>query len=158
MQHIPRKSKRKALSPGHNPPFAKKAPVAPVVTVKKPPTAKPLTLSEKAATQGLSGVTSYYFSRAELEELEAEEESSNSNSNSNSSSNSNSRPAKRQGTRSSSVAGNGAAWDGTPAAAEGADSAAQLELLSNAEGELRVSFDAHMKYLSEVGSACIVNG
>lgn len=43
-----------------------------------------------------------------------------------------------------------ASWDGTPAAAEGTDSAAQLELLSNAEGELRVSFDAHMKYLSEV--------
>lgn len=41
-------------------------------------------------------------------------------------------------------------WDGTPAAAAGADSATQLELLSAAEGELRLSFDAHMKYLSEV--------
>lgn len=41
-------------------------------------------------------------------------------------------------------------WDGTPSAAEGADSATQLELLAAAEGELRVAFDAHMKYLSEV--------
>ncbi|CAN0572649.1 unnamed protein product, partial [Ectocarpus sp. 12 AP-2014] len=41
----------------------------------------------------------------------------------------------------------------TPAAAQGADSATQLELLSAAEGELRVAFDAHMKYLSEVEEA-----
>lgn len=46
-----------------------------------------------------------------------------------------------------------ASWDGTPSAAsaaEGADSATQLELLAAAEGELRVAFDGHMKYLSEV--------
>lgn len=46
-------------------------------------------------------------------------------------------------------------WDGTPAAAEGADSATQLELLSAAEGELRLSFDAHMKYLSEVSGGAV---
>ncbi|CAM9620787.1 unnamed protein product [Pylaiella littoralis] len=134
-----RQSKRKAISAGLTP--AKKAPVAPMVTVKKPPT---LTVSEKAAAQGVSGVTSHYFSRAELEELEAEEEGLT-------------RPSKRQGTRSSSVGSNhatvGGSWDGTPAAAEGADSATQLELLSAAEGELRMSFDAHMKYLSELEEA-----
>ncbi|CBJ25957.1 hypothetical protein Esi_0017_0203 [Ectocarpus siliculosus] len=144
-----RQPKRRALSQGLNPGSAKKGPVAPMVTVKKPPTATTptatATLSEKAAVQGLSGVTSQYFTRAELEELEAEEEGTG-------------RPGKRQGTRSSSVAGqshagNGAVWDGTPAAAQGADSATQLELLSAAEGELRVAFDAHMKYLSEVEEA-----
>ncbi|CAN0168420.1 unnamed protein product [Scytosiphon promiscuus] len=141
-----RQSKRKALSPGPNSSSAKKAPVAPMVTVKKPAVLSPVAMSEKAAAQGLSGVTSHYFSRAELEELEAEEESSNNAGN-------NTRPPKRQGTRSSSNATNGATWDGTPAAAEGADSAAQLDLLSSAEGELRVSFDAHMKYLSEAEEA-----
>lgn len=54
-------SKRKAISAGLTP--AKKAPVAPMVTVKKPPT---LTISEKAAAQGVSGVTSHYVSAITL--------------------------------------------------------------------------------------------
>ncbi|CAN0445404.1 unnamed protein product, partial [Ectocarpus fasciculatus] len=58
--------KRRALSQGVNPGSAKKGPVAPMVTVKKPPMATATTptatatLSEKAAVQGLSGVTSQY--------------------------------------------------------------------------------------------------
>lgn len=40
-------------------------------------------------------------------------------------------------------------WDGTSVIPDGADSATQLELLSAAEAELRRSFDAHMKYLTE---------
>lgn len=49
-------AKRKAPSSPAPPVSAKKPPVAPMVTVKKPPS----TASEKAASAGLSGITSQY--------------------------------------------------------------------------------------------------
>eukprot|EP00903_Cladosiphon_okamuranus_P016335 g15064.t1 len=145
-----RQAKRKALAAGLSSAAGEqKAPVAPMVTVKKPT----MTLSEKAAAQGLSGVNSQYFSRQQLEELEAEADGKTCRTAT--------VPTRRQGTRSCSVGSpspapaseNGASWDGTPSAAEGVDSATQLELLAAAEGELRVAFDAHMKYLSELEEA-----
>eukprot|EP00752_Nemacystus_decipiens_P016119 g14414.t1 len=141
-----RQPKRKALAAGLSSGEVEqnqKAPVAPMVTVKKPTT---LSLSQKAAAQGLSGVTSHYFSRAQLEELEAEADGAACPS---PAAATESAMTRRQGTRSCTLG----SWGGTSSAAEGTDSATQLELLAAAEGELRVAFDAHMKYLSELEEA-----
>ncbi|CAM9725682.1 unnamed protein product [Ascophyllum nodosum] len=129
--------RRQTSSPSASAP-SKKPPVAPVVTAKKPPVSN----SERAATSGLSGIPSQYFSRAEIDEAEAgEEDSALAGA---------SRSGKRQGTRSSTVRDQSQQGG---AGADGPDSATQLEMLAQAEGELRRSFEAHIQYLDEAEKA-----